>query len=94
MRESKYAFVGTGFTFDLTEFFKFEMKKEIQPGGLFGTIYAEISGSGIALIILIFSVANSSLITVWILTTKINKFLALTWRFIFQALLTVPFMLH
>ena len=86
--------MGTGFTFDLTEFIGFAKKVELQPDESARSIVKEIAGEGLAWIILFYSVLNTSFITCWILSSKINKYLALTWRFIFVFLLMIPFVLY
>jgi hypothetical protein len=84
--------VGTGFSFDITEFFKFEKKKRLDSKD--GDLFAEISGSVLAWIILLYSVLNAAMIPAWIMNIKATKLLRISWRFLLQALMVIPFVLY
>jgi hypothetical protein len=55
--------------------------------------FAEISGSRLAWIILLYSVCNSAMIPGWIMNIKATKLMRQCWRFLMQALVVIPFLL-
>ena len=54
----------------------------------------DISGSPISWLVLIYSLINAACLPAWILSLETNKFVALTWRFLFQSLIMIPFVLY
>ena len=84
-------YVGTGFTFNLSDFFQFPESREAKG---FKNILKDISGSPISWLVLIYSLINSACFPAWILSLETNKFVALTWRFLFQSFIMIPFVLH
>lgn len=94
MKTSKKAFIGTGFTLDINEYFKFIKKSNIESNDSMRAIFYEIFGSGIGWIILIYSIVNASFFPIWIMLMKSNKFVIMTWRFLLQALIMIPFVLY
>jgi len=58
------------------------------------TFLSEISGSRIAWLILLYTVTSSAMIPGWIMNIKATKLLRQCWRFLMQALMVIPFVLH
>jgi hypothetical protein len=59
-----------------------------------GDIFASISGGVIAWAILFYSVINVSMIPAWIMNIQASKLLRISWRFLLQSLIIIPFILH
>lgn len=90
--------VGTGFSFDITDYFKFKKRKRLTPS-LTQTyenvpIFSELAGSHFAWIVLLYSVCNAALIPAWVMNIEANKFLRICWRSLFQAFMTIPFVMY
>lgn len=47
-----------------------------------------------AWIILFYYVCNSAIMPAWIMSIKANKILRISWRFLFQAIFMIPFVLY
>jgi hypothetical protein len=60
----------------------------------FNDIFAELSGSWLAWVILLYSVINSSIIPGWIMNIQATKLLRIAWRFLLQSVIVIPFVLY
>lgn len=58
------------------------------------TVFEELSGGHLSWIILIYSVCNAAMIPAWIMSIKATKLLRISWRFMLQAVMIIPFVLY
>lgn len=67
----------------------FRLKSDKDTG-----VLEEISGSRIAWLILLYSVSTGAMIPGWIMNIKANKLLRISWRFLMQSIMVIPFVLY
>lgn len=89
--------IGSGFSLDMGDFFKFKTKKKTYFYHYSSEGYGlsqYVSGGHMAWIILFYYVCNSAIMPAWIMSIKANKILRISWRFLFQAFFMIPFVLY
>lgn len=57
-------------------------------------MFEEISGSRLAWLILLWSVTTGAIIPGWIMNIPANKVLRISWRFVMQVPMMIPFVLY
>lgn len=85
--------VGSGFTFDITDYFRFKKRKDNSTSQ---SLLDEIGGSSgyMSWMLLLFAVVNASLIPSWCYSIKVTKFVGFGWIFLIESLLLIPFAMY